>query len=106
MQGFDSTGNSRVIGRLLRRPAEYWGELARVMVVAAAMLIGGQSAHAQQQQDLSQELQLFNSLPQSQQQAIMQQLGVGGAGGALGMSSLLGGGVGGLGGLSSGAQNP
>jgi protein involved in polysaccharide export with SLBB domain len=66
-------------------------------------------AHAQQQ-NVQQELQLFNSLSPDQQQQILQQLGVGGTGatGALGtggLSSLLGGGAGGgLNGAATGSQ--
>jgi polysaccharide export outer membrane protein len=50
-----------------------------------------------QQVDLSQQMQLFNSLPSDQQQSLLQRLGQGGAGGSGG-----GLGIGGLGSLSNG----
>lgn len=54
-----------------------------------------------QQMDLNQEMQLFNSLPPDQQQAILQRLGQGG-GTMGGMGSSLGG-LGGMGGLGLGS---
>jgi len=55
-----------------------------------------------QQIDLSQQMQLFNSLPPDQQQAILQRLGQGGTGSG-GLSSGGIGGIGGLGSLSGGS---
>jgi protein involved in polysaccharide export with SLBB domain len=65
-----------------------------------------------QQGNTQQELQIFQSLSPDQQQAILQQLGAGGAGGTLGagaLGSLLGGGLGsgglgGFGGSLNGSQ--
>src|SRR5580704_12070120 len=100
-------GNSRVIGKLLRRTCQYSTRRALTALIAVAALVSGQFATAQQQ-DLSQELQLFNSLPQTQQQAILQQFG---GGGGLGGGSLggLGSGFGGAGlgnGSPFGGLNP
>lgn len=68
------------------------------MLAATMILVVASAAFAQQ--DVGQELQLFNSLPPAQQQAVLQQLGIGG-GGALGMTGGLGG-LGGIGGAGSG----
>jgi protein involved in polysaccharide export with SLBB domain len=59
-------------------------------IVLAASLLGSPLALAQQV-DLSQQMQLFNSLPPDQQQSIMQRLGQGGLGGSGGLGSLGGG---------------
>ena len=68
-----------------------------IAVAALALLISAPALRAQQP-GINQELQLFNGMSPEQQQAILQQLGGGGAsglsGGAGGLSSLLGGGSG------------
>jgi protein involved in polysaccharide export with SLBB domain len=75
-------------------------------IVAFALLAISGSGQAQQA-DLSQQMQLFNSMTPEQQQAILQRLGGGGlggtgTGGALGGTSL--GGLSGLGGLGTGSS--
>ncbi len=69
------------------------GWLVPLVLALIAWLPAPAPLHAQQA-DLSQQMQLFNSLPPDQQQAILQRLGIGG-GGSGGLGSL-----GGLGGLS------
>jgi polysaccharide export outer membrane protein len=71
-----------------------------IALIASFALLGSVRA---QQTDLSQEMQLFNTLPPDQQQAIMQRLGQGGGSstGGLGGTSGLGGSSGGLGGYNS-----
>ncbi len=72
------TGTTRVTGRLSRRlrRAPHWRRLAGIALAAIAMGSGAEVARAQQ--DLrSAATQQFSNLPQTQQQALMQQLGVG-----------------------------
>jgi polysaccharide export outer membrane protein len=71
-----------------------------IALIASFALLGSVRA---QQTDLSQEMQLFNTLPPDQQQAIMQRLGQGGGSstGSLGGTSGFGGSSGGLGGYNS-----
>jgi len=74
------------------------------LALAFAAVICSFSPVRAQQIDLSQEMQLFNSLPPDQQQAILQRLGQGGGGlggGLGGLSTGLGGQSGGLGGYNS-----
>lgn len=66
------------------------------LAIAFAAVIPSFSPVRAQQVDLSQEMQLFNSLPPDQQQAILQRLGGGGGGSSLGLGS-----SGGLGGYNS-----
>ena len=54
-------------------------------VIAACVLSSQVGA---QQTDMSQQMQLFNSLPPDQQQAIMQRLGIGGGNGGSGLGGL------------------
>lgn len=68
-------------------------------IVLAASLLGSPLALAQQI-DLSQQMQLFNSLPPDQQQSVLQRLGQGGVGGGSGGLGSLG--IGGLGSSSGG----
>jgi polysaccharide biosynthesis/export protein len=100
-------GNSRVIGTSARYPGAIICALAILLITWALPV---RQAHAQA--DLSQEVQLFNSLPPDQQQSLMQSLGQGGGlggglgGGMGGGSSGLGGGLGSLlGGSGSGGGN-
>ena len=96
MRGFPSPGELRVTGMPARIRLAPWFVVAIVAIAILAL-----PAYAPgQQTDLSQQMQMFNSLTPEQQQAILQRLG-GGTG--LGGSSLGGTGLGGsgLGGLGS-----
>ena len=69
------------------------GVTLRLAIAAIALSVLPNLVGAQQQ-DLSQQMQLFNGLPPDQQQAIMQRLGIGGGGssglGGIGSGSLPG----------------
>ncbi len=79
---------------------KFMSRLAVHALVALTLLVAMMPRHAvAQSTDLSQQMQLFNSLSPDQQQAIMQRLTGGGSGGT-GMSS--GSSLGGLGGLGGG----
>ncbi len=67
-------------------------------ILTIATLLASQGAGAQQSGDLSQQIQLFNNLPQDTQQSIMQRLGQGGD--SSGIGSLGSGGLSGLGGIN------
>src|ERR1700689_3135517 len=83
-------GNSRVTGK----PARYqFGVIICLAISAIALFMHSTPTRAQQTGDLSQQMQMFNSLSPDQQQSILQRLGGGGG------SS----GIGGLGGLGSGS---
>jgi hypothetical protein len=107
MRGFPSPGELRVTGmpaRLRLAP------LFALAIVAIALLAVPTYAPGQQT-DLSQQMQLFNSLTPDQQQAILQRLGGGGGlggsslgGSSLGGTGLGGSGLGGLGGLGTGSS--
>jgi protein involved in polysaccharide export with SLBB domain len=95
-------GNSRVTGI----PARYRiGVIISLAITVVAALVLSVPIRAQQT-DLSQQMDLFNSLPPDQQQSILQRLSGGGGTsgmGGLGSGSLFGGlgGLGGLGGYNS-----
>jgi polysaccharide export outer membrane protein len=72
------------------RPARQIG-LALILAIAAVALLALPTLTRSQQADLSQEMQLFNSLPPDQQQAILQRLGQGGGSGLGGLGAGLGG---------------
>src|SRR3984885_8245632 len=97
MRGFPSPGEQLVTGMPARRR---FAPILGTAIVAIGLLLLPAYGPAQQT-DLSQQMQLFNSMTPEQQQAILQRLGGGngGLGGGLGGSSL--GGLGGLGGGSS-----
>lgn len=102
-----SDRNSRVTeSRLSRRARWHSGLLSRVTLALLTVLMGASTAIAQDQGDISQQLELFSSLPLQQQQSIMQQFGAGGISGGAGLSSLLGGGaLGGGGGPQNASQS-
>jgi hypothetical protein len=93
MRGFAADGEHRVIGK----PAvPGFGSVLAAVIVAIALLSVSVGSLAQQQNgDLSQQMQLFNSLSPDQQQQLLQRLGnqgdhqnLGGTNGALGLGSL------------------
>jgi len=96
MRGFMSPGEQVVAGMRARQGI---AALTGSAIVAIALLALPAYAPAQQT-DLSQQMQLFNSLTPEQQQALMQRLGGGNGTGATGISGLGSTGIGGLGGLS------
>ena len=98
MRGFPSPGEQLVTGMPARRR---FAPIFGTAIVAIGLLLLPAYGPAQQT-DLSQQVQLFNSMTPEQQQAILQRLGGGGGGlgGGLG-STGLGGGLGGLGSGSS-----
>ncbi|MGA2563999.1 MAG: SLBB domain-containing protein [Steroidobacteraceae bacterium] len=65
-----------------------------ILTISVLVLLALSGLGRAQQADMSQQMQLYNSLPSDQQQAILQRLGVGGANGAglggLGTSALPG----------------
>jgi polysaccharide biosynthesis/export protein len=85
-------------------PARYRSAVTVVLAMTSMVLASllPQSLHAQQA-DLSQELQLFNSLPPDQQQSLLQRFGMGGGVGGGTGSGLGVGGIGGIGGLGLGS---
>jgi protein involved in polysaccharide export with SLBB domain len=103
MRGFPSQGELPVTGMMARLPTAAALGLA---IVALALLAAPRHGQAQQS-DLSQQMQMFNSMTPDQQQAIMQKLSNGGSGlGGMGLgnssslNSLTGGGL-----LGGGAPN-
>jgi protein involved in polysaccharide export with SLBB domain len=97
MRGFTRLGELRVIGMSAGR---------RLSAVLGMMMVVALPAFAQQA-DLSQQMQLFNSMTPDQQQAILQRLGgQGSLNGLTGLGASFGGSGSGLGGgLGSGSMN-
>jgi protein involved in polysaccharide export with SLBB domain len=89
MRSFPPAGNLRVTGMRVRRPI---GAVLGTAIMTIVLLSIPRHGEAQQP-DLSQEMQLFNSMSPDQQQAIMQRLGNGGSG------------MGGLGGMGLGGSS-
>src|ERR1700723_4364927 len=102
MRRFPSAWELRVSGMRARLRI---GLIPGVVMLAITLLVVPRHGQTQQA-DLSQQLQLFNSMTPEQQQAIMQRLGgqggMGGMGGMGGLSGLsgLGGSLGGISGLT------
>jgi len=80
-----------VTGIPARHPIGFAINLAIAVIVCFGLAGLPRAVHAQQQPDLSQEMQIFNNLPQDQQQAILQRLGGGGSTGGVNSGSLSGG---------------
>lgn len=91
------------------KPARYSKAVLLLLAIIMGTSLLAPVAIRAQQPDLSQEMQIFNSLPPDQQQSILQSLGQGGGlGSGLGgggLSSGMGGGLGSLFGGSSGGYN-
>ena len=96
MRGFTSPGEEVVTGNRARQEMAVLTARAMVAIVAIGLLLLPAYAPAQQA-DLSQQMQLFNSLTPDQQQALLQRLS---GGNGLGSSGISGVGSSGLGGSS------
>jgi protein involved in polysaccharide export with SLBB domain len=100
MRGFPSHGEHRVTGM---RARQRFSPLLGIAILTIALIAAPRDAQPQQA-DLSQQLQLFNTMTPEQQQAIMQRLGgQGSLGSVTGLGVSLGGSNGG--GLGGGTMN-